>query len=317
MYLILIRNLYNHTIVQDVPVTYGCQPTGTCESRCGSGSDQDCWCDDLCVTRGDCCCDIQNFCHLESVSRTNTTTSAPDSEVFTLRPSQEGLAVDNSTSSTSLSSENTTDAASDSTLTFDLASSTASDPHCRCRTNEDGPVIGGCCQFPFIYAGVEHHTCIEVGGCQSWCATELDTQGHYIPDMWGFCDDTCHWDTPTPLPVTEATLVSEKDVTISFTGNTTTTTASIQHSHASESTLEESLSSSSTESSSVSEEPTTVISESSTRKPFKFKPSDDFIKNLPPDHSLVVIHEDLHDPVRVSTLKIFSSYTLSSLYRHL
>ena len=289
-------------------MTSGCQPTGTCESRCGSGSDQDCWCDELCVTRGDCCCDIQNFCHLESASRTNTT-SAPDSEVFTLRPSQADSAVENSTSS----SENTTDATSDSTLTFDLASSTASDPHCRCRTNEDGPVIGGCCQFPFIYAGVEHHTCIQVGGCQSWCATELDTQGHYIPDMWGFCGDTCQWDTPTPLPVTEATLVTEEDVTTSFTANTT---ISIQHSHSSESTSEESLSSSSTESSTVSEEPTTVISESSTRKPFKFKPSDDFIKNLPPDHSLVVIHEDLHDPVRVSTFNLFSSYT-RSLYRHL
>ena len=277
-------------------MTTGCQSTGTCESRCGSGSDQDCWCDEQCDIRGDCCCDIHDFCNLESAFGINTTTSSPGSNtlVFTLRPIREGSAVDNTTSSAIKSSDD---------LTFDLAASTTPDPDCGCRTNEVGPVVGGCCQFPFTYAGVEHNTCIEVGGCQSWCATQLDTLGRYIPDMWGFCGDTCTWDTPTPLPVTQAAIVTEEEAATAITGNTTATS--------SESSSEESLSSS-TESS--------VISESSTQRPFK--PSDEFINSLPPDHSFVRIHEDLHDPVRVSTFNLFSSltrpFTSSSLggYKH-
>ena len=257
----------------------GCLPSGTCKSRCGSGSDLDCWCDERCVLRGDCCCDIEDFCALESAPLFNTTSSSP------LKPIQEAQdsAMDNSYNDTS-------DVTPHPTLTFYLGFSTTSDPDCPCHTNEDGPVIRGCCQFPFIYAGKEHHTCIEVGGYQSWCATELDSLGRYIPDMWGFCDDTCHWDTPTPLPevTTPVTEVIEEIVTSNIIPS-------------SESTSEESLLSSDSNLS------FTLISESSTRRPFK--PSDEFIESLPPDHTLVVIHEDLHDPVRVSTFTLFRSYT--------
>lgn len=264
---------------ENVTMAGGCLPSGTCKSRCGSGSDLDCWCDEQCVLRGDCCCDIEDFCPLESAPLVNTTSSSP------LEPIQEvqDSAMDNINSDSS-------DVTPDPTLTFDLGVSTTSDPDCQCHTNEVGPVIRGCCQFPFIYADKEHHTCIEVGGCQSWCATELDSLGRYIPDMWGFCDDTCHWDTPTPLPevTTPVTEVIEENVTS-------------DNNPSSESTSEESLLSSNSDLS------FTLISESSTRRPFK--PSDEFIESLPPDHTLVVIHEDLHDPVRVSTFKLFRSYT--------
>merc|ERR1712147_268528 len=89
--------------------------------------------------------------------------------------------------------------------------------------------------------------------------------------MWGFCDDTCTWDTPTPLlevttPLAE--VIEELEELAS----------------------EESLLSSDGDLS------FTLNSETSTRRPYK--PSEEFIKSLPPDHTLVVIHKDLHDPVR-------------------
>ena len=39
-----------------------CSEAGSCEARCGSGSDGDCWCDEDCHGRGDCCCDLAAQC---------------------------------------------------------------------------------------------------------------------------------------------------------------------------------------------------------------------------------------------------------------
>ena len=44
-----------------VPVAQ-CRTEGTCGGRCGGGSDLDCWCDELCLQHGDCCCDRETLC---------------------------------------------------------------------------------------------------------------------------------------------------------------------------------------------------------------------------------------------------------------
>ena len=51
---------------------------------------------------------------------------------------------------------------------------------CWCRTDELGPATAECCSFPFLYAGQQHHTCVEVEGGQAWCATQLDAAGRYF-----------------------------------------------------------------------------------------------------------------------------------------
>ena len=284
--------------VEDIPVTEVphqdvCLSSGSCSGRCGGGSDDDCWCDQECVPRGDCCCDIENICSEspESLAFTNITESTlsassalASTEQVTHSPTQEDLVTSSSSSvPISTSSNDYTAANKDSTLTFDLSASTLSEPECQCRTNDLGPVKRGCCTFPFTYAGAEHQTCVEVDSCQSWCATELDPQGHYIPDMWGFCDDSCYFDTPTPSTVTE---IVTKPSNVTEEGVITSPSVSTA---LSSSTL--------TETSTVSDIPMT--DELGTRRPFK--PSNEFFESLPPRHTPVVIHEDLHDPVRVST----------------
>ena len=54
------------------------------------------------------------------------------------------------------------------------------EPGCWCRTDELGPATAECCSFPFLYAGQQHHTCVEVEGGQAWCATQIDAGGRYI-----------------------------------------------------------------------------------------------------------------------------------------
>ena len=39
-----------------------CLRNGDCLHRCGGGSDRDCWCDEHCADRGDCCCDMLTTC---------------------------------------------------------------------------------------------------------------------------------------------------------------------------------------------------------------------------------------------------------------
>ena len=47
-----------------------CRHSGSCTDRCGGGSDSDCWCDSLCMQRGDCCCDVEDTCHYQSPAGT-------------------------------------------------------------------------------------------------------------------------------------------------------------------------------------------------------------------------------------------------------
>ena len=37
---------------------------GSCSGRCGGGSVSDCWCDEMCDSTGDCCCDREDYCQL-------------------------------------------------------------------------------------------------------------------------------------------------------------------------------------------------------------------------------------------------------------
>ena len=40
-----------------------CISSASCHGRCGGGSDEDCWCDDICVHFDDCCCDRKSLCY--------------------------------------------------------------------------------------------------------------------------------------------------------------------------------------------------------------------------------------------------------------
>ena len=51
-----------------------------------------------------------------------------------------------------------------------------------------GPDPGVPCVFPFTYGGEVHKKCTELEHTGFWCATETDTDGNYVTDMWGDCD---------------------------------------------------------------------------------------------------------------------------------
>ena len=51
-----------------------CLRTGDCLHRCGGGSDRDCWCDEHCADRGDCCCDKLATC---PAPQPDTTAASP------------------------------------------------------------------------------------------------------------------------------------------------------------------------------------------------------------------------------------------------
>ena len=106
-----------------------------------------------------------------------------------------------------------------------MTTSTPRDPDCWCHTNDVGPVKKKCCKFPFIYTGRTHHTCVEVEGGDSWCATSLDQDMEYVHGLWGYCSQECFFDTPTPRSNSTATTISsfsvedvtETSVTVSST----------------------------------------------------------------------------------------------------
>ena len=49
------------------------------------------------------------------------------------------------------------------------------------------------CQFPFIWKGKTYTECTTDGGAGfSWCALEVDQEGHLVSNRWGMCDlSTC------------------------------------------------------------------------------------------------------------------------------
>ena len=67
-----------------------------------------------------------------------------------------------------------------------------------CSTTDEGPVSGQCCQFPFLYQGESHHSCVEVEDGRAWCSTKLGTEGEYLPGQWGYCGEDCFFETPSP-----------------------------------------------------------------------------------------------------------------------
>ena len=44
-----------------------CLSSGSCNGQCGGGSAEDCWCNEMCEDRQDCCCDRDQFCSLSSL----------------------------------------------------------------------------------------------------------------------------------------------------------------------------------------------------------------------------------------------------------
>ena len=60
-----------------------------------------------------------------------------------------------------------------------------------CKTN-GGPVQNQPCVFPFIYKGENFSSCTEKKfEYVPWCATETDTEGKFIDDKWGYCEEGC------------------------------------------------------------------------------------------------------------------------------
>ena len=53
--------------------------------------------------------------------------------------------------------------------------------------------------FPFSYKSEVHHSCVEVEDGGRWCSTNTTADGQFVPGHWGFCGETCYFDTPTPL----------------------------------------------------------------------------------------------------------------------
>ena len=51
----------------------GCRHGGSCADRCGGVADSDCWCDQLCGERGDCCCDREEVCLVQAGAATEAT----------------------------------------------------------------------------------------------------------------------------------------------------------------------------------------------------------------------------------------------------
>ena len=155
-----------------------CSNSGSCSGRCGDGSDDDCWCDDLCEETGDCCCD-KEMCPREPAMGTESTT---EQHLF----------------STELYASSTELLASNKKLDASSTKKTTSSAGCSsgCTTDTSGPRHNRCCVFPFIFEGKTHSTCIEVDGNKSWCSTKVDHNGAFIESEWGYCGDQCVFDTP-------------------------------------------------------------------------------------------------------------------------
>eukprot|EP00090_Calanus_glacialis_P046233 TRINITY_DN8972_c0_g1_i2.p1 TRINITY_DN8972_c0_g1~~TRINITY_DN8972_c0_g1_i2.p1 ORF type:complete len:361 (-),score=56.12 TRINITY_DN8972_c0_g1_i2:88-1170(-) len=61
---------------------------------------------------------------------------------------------------------------------------------------KDGPVTNAPCKFPFIFEGREHTYCTKQEWDNLWCATDTDTEGHFIDGQWGECGPDCVDDGP-------------------------------------------------------------------------------------------------------------------------
>ena len=60
-----------------------------------------------------------------------------------------------------------------------------------CRT-EGGADVDKDCVFPFTFQGRNFTGCtFHFGVSQSWCSTETDSEGHYMPGRWGYCSAQC------------------------------------------------------------------------------------------------------------------------------
>jgi len=260
--------------------TTACSNSGSCSGRCDGGSDKDCWCDDLCVQSGDCCCDKEEVCATDLVSSTEGSTVSTTKVQSTSKSTEYVLSTDGSIEDACTSG---------------------------CMTDSSGPRQNSCCLFPFIYNGEEHNTCIEVDGDKAWCSTKLDEGGLFISNEWGYCDKKCVFNTPSPYSMSEGYNTSTVGV-----GSIKTTSTSSQSRKPSQGTLTPTTlkSSEAAASSSSTESTTTSTTISSTKKTtlgtvwapyvfvFKAKPSPDFLAKLPPAQSVVHIPPTQYDPVR-------------------
>merc|ERR1719427_1986038 len=174
--------------------TTECSNSGSCTGRCGGGTDDDCWCDDLCEMTGDCCCDMKETCATESVQDPEVNISS--TEAYSTKQDR--------VSSTDQYNDYSTELRVSSTeKTTSLAGCISG-----CRTDSSGPKHDRCCVFPFVYEGVTHSTCVEVDGNKSWCSTKVDVDGVFIESEWGYCGDNCLFDIPivtTDNPVSSST----------------------------------------------------------------------------------------------------------------
>ena len=279
-----------------------CSSSGTCEGRCGGGSDHDCWCDHHCVLRGDCCCDVSEVCQ-------ETTTLAAITDTKTAKTDTESTIAH-------VTTEAVTDVDEDDITTTETFTR---DPDCNCHTNDHGPVKNGCCVFPYTYSGQVHTTCVEVERGVAWCATQVDTSGHYIPGQWGYCADDCYFATPTPYQQEETTTaVTGGDTTTEASDTTTdepdrtghkyepseeeTTSTIVEMTTASANSTEEYSTPSGSASTSTQTTTTTLSTSTETASTTTtlYKASHSFIQALPPQNSIVAFAPDLHDPVRVN-----------------
>ena len=63
-----------------------------------------------------------------------------------------------------------------------------------CITNNDGPVTGSACVFPFKFMGVLHFGCTTIDGdSKPWCSTQTDANDNHVSGVgaWGYCDASC------------------------------------------------------------------------------------------------------------------------------
>ena len=164
----------------DPTVQQTCSEAGSCAGRCDDGSDEDCWCDDHCHHLGDCCCDRLAFCPQQNLPTT------PADVLFTIDNTTVTPSLEMSTITTGMP---TTVSESDENFTSS---------ECLCSTNQEGPVKGACCIFPFLYKAESHFSCVEVEDGRAWCSTGLDSQGEFIAGHWGYCGENCFWETPAP-----------------------------------------------------------------------------------------------------------------------
>ena len=300
------------------PADLSCSSAGSCAGRCEDGSDEDCWCDDHCHHLGDCCCDREQFCQVQG----NITTSTSLADVTT----SISTSLEDVTTSTILADITTmptlrlitTDLVPDQETTTVVTTTGTERPSvwtespagtdCWCSTNTAGPVKEACCVFPFSYKSEVHHSCVEVEDGSGWCSTNTTQDGQFVPDQWGYCGPSCYFDTPTPQTTPRTTpqttagqlvlRLTTKDISV-LSGITQSATRDGKEVTAGPVFMV----SSATKTQAVGPSSTSTVttpSTSTTTTPGPLKATPEFLQTLPPSQSVVFIHPELHDPVRVS-----------------